>query len=168
MLSVFDQVVDAQEALYDLCGFEDIYLIQEKESKEYYAHYYTLGNHQVRFRISKKTPKKSGQFVTMWQRRPDSIIRPYDQSDDVDLFVINTVDEGKIGQFVFTKSILLEKNVFSKEWKGGKRAIRVYAPWDDVHNEQARRTQSWQQQCFLNITPNLSLDADLVKKLYLQ
>jgi hypothetical protein len=119
MLNILKQVIEAQNSLYDICGFKFKNFIAENESAEYYAHSYSLESKNVRFRIAKKTPTKTGWFVTMWKRNQDKIIAPYDNSDQVDLFVVNIIDQGKIGQFVFPKSVLVEKNIFSSRSKGG-------------------------------------------------
>lgn len=166
MSKYFSKVIDAQNALYRMCGFEINHLTAENESEEYSAHYYTLGNKHVRFRIAKQTPTKIGRFVTMWKRKPDGIISPYDILDQVDFFVINLMHESRVGQFVFPKSILVEKNIFSRNDKGGKRAIRVYSPWDEVNSTQAISTKKWQIQYFSDITSGNSIDIEKIKRLY--
>ena len=113
-LKISNKVMDAQNVLYRLCGFKVNDLMPENESEEYCAHFYSIKNKNIRFRIAKKTPTKTGQFVTLWKRMPNGIIGPYDKSDSVDLFVINLAHKNKIGQFIFPKSILIEKNIFSK------------------------------------------------------
>ena len=50
--------------------------------------------------------------------------------------------------------------------QGGKRAIRVYPPWDNELNKQAQKTQAWQLNYFLEIPINNPIDYDRVHKLY--
>ena len=166
MSGTLKQVIDAQNSLYEICGFKVQNFIAENESAEYYAHSYSLEGKNVRFRIAKKTPTKTGWFVTMWKRNPDKIIAPYDSSDQVDLFVVNIIDQGKISQFVFPKSVLVEQNIFSRLSKGGKRAIRVYSPWDKTNNIQATKTKKWQIQYFVDITSKNSANIEKIKDLY--
>ena len=166
MLSMFNKLLKAQNDFYKVCGFRSTDLMREAESAEYYAHYYNISNKSVKFRIAKITPTKSGQFVTMWKRGEDGIIKPYDQSDNIDFFVINVAYEDKIGQFVFPQATLIAKNIFSLNDKGGKRAIRVYSPWDKVSSRQALLTQKWQMQYFIEITPDTTINVELAKKLY--
>ena len=47
-----------------------------------------------------------------------------------DLFIINTRKDDYFGQFIFPKSVMCEQGVLSIKDDGGKRAIRVYPPWD--------------------------------------
>ncbi|MCP5369402.1 MAG: MepB family protein [Rickettsiaceae bacterium] len=47
------------------------------------------------FRIAKKTPTKSGYFVTIWKRGADSIIAPYEEADAID-FVVVAVSDMKV------------------------------------------------------------------------
>lgn len=166
MSETFKKIIETQASVYNACGFKAVDFIAEAESEEYHAHYYTLENKRVRFRVSKRTPTKTGQFVTVWKRMPNGVIGPYDESDDVDFFVISLMHENQIGQFIFPKSVLVEKNIFSKNSKGGKRAIRVYSPWDTVSSTQAIRTKKWQTQFFTEITPGSLVDIEQVKTLY--
>ncbi len=95
-------------------------------------------------RTSKITPKKIGQFVSIWKRNEDGLTIPFDESDDFDFMIINCYFNEKIGKFIFPKSILIEQNIISIRNKGGKRGIRVYPPWDRAINKQAMKTQAWQ------------------------
>jgi hypothetical protein len=50
--------------------------------------------------------------------------------------------------------------------KEGKRAIRVYPPWDQANNVQAKKTQKWQLDYFLEIPSDKPINVDRVKLLY--
>ncbi|MHA7304787.1 MepB family protein [Arthrobacter sp. TMN-49] len=121
----------------------------EPESAEYAAHRLTLGGRQALFRVAKTTPTKVGQFVTLWQRSVEGPIRPFDMDDGVELFVVQGASGAGPGQFVFPARALARHGVVSVEGKGGKRAIRVYAPDVLTTNAQARSTQKWQCTYFL-------------------
>ena len=151
-LKTLDTVKNAQSKLYAECGIEIENFAPEKESSEYYAHTCLLKTKNILFRIAKKTPTKTGWFVTFWKRGFDNIIAPYDESDPVDFIVVAILKDNKIGQFIFPKSILLKKNIFSANNKGGKRAIRVYSPWDKTASAQAIKTQRWQDQYFVDLS----------------
>ena len=71
---------------------------------------------------------------------------------------------GTFGQFVFPKTIVYEKGFLSKNGKGGKRAMRVYPPWDIPKNKQAQVTQAWQLQYFFEIEPNFDISS--ARKMY--
>jgi hypothetical protein len=126
-------------------------VIPENESQEYAAASFTLNNYHVLFRVSKITPTKTGQFVTLWKRINGGPIQPFDENDPIDFVIIAVRCGNHVGQFVFPKKILLEKNIFSKNNRGGKRAIRVYAPWDDANSKQAASTKKWQSLFFINM-----------------
>lgn len=165
MLDALKKVLEAQNYFYDVCGFKVTNFIVENEGVEYYAHFYCLENKNIRFRIAKKTPTKTGWFVVMWKRK-DNVIVPYDYVDQVDFFVINVVNQSKIGQFVFPQSVLLERGVFSIDSKGGKRAMRVYSPWDGTQSVQATRTKKWQEQYFVDMSFKNAETIERIKKLY--
>ena len=116
--------------------------------------------------VSKITPTKIGQFVTLWKRFGKGPIQPYDISDSVDFFIINTRKDDHCGQFIFPKSVLCQHDIFSINGHGGKRAIRVYPPWDIVENRQAEKTQKWQVAYFLDMPKNNEIDLNRAKMLY--
>ncbi len=154
------------ERVYKANQFKYSELSIENESLEYGACKFKLNNLFILFRVAKITPTKTGQFVTLWKRSETGPIAPYDNSDEIDVFVVCARQGENFGQFVFPKSILYEKDIVSKEGKGGKRAIRVYPPWDTADNPQARRTQAWQLKYFLEIPFGKDIDCELVKRLY--
>ena len=89
--------------------------------------------------------------MTLWKRIPSGVIAPYDSTDPIDLVIIGVRSGERWGQFVFPKEVLMKKSIFSAEGKGGKRAIRVYPPWDVAESKQAHQTQAWQQKYFLEL-----------------
>jgi len=141
-------------------------LIKESESSSYEAHKFELVGKSIVFRIAKITPKKAGQFVTVWKRGENGLIEPFNHLDSVDLFIINTSTDNHFGQFVFPESVLCERNIVSYKDKTGKRAIRVYPSWEVNINSQAKRTQNWQLEYFLDLSPHTIIDYSKVKKLY--
>jgi hypothetical protein len=125
----------------------------EAESQEYGAHTFEVNCRKTAFRVAKTTPTKAGQFVTLWQRAaPDGgPIRPFDSSDGIGLFVVSVRGESAVGQFVFPQAALIAHDVVSREFVGGKRAIRVYAPWSEPSSRTAEATQRWQSAHFYPI-----------------
>ena len=137
--------------IYDSCGFTFDTLVAGKESRDYSAYTFTLNNLKIVFRSAKITPTKTGQFVTLWKPLGNGPIMPFDALDPIDLVVISVHKDNHYGQFVFPKKVLAAKGVFTTNCKDGKRAMRVYPPWDVTENAQAKRTQKWQLNYFLEI-----------------
>jgi len=152
--------------LYNPSKFQYTSPQTESENFAYAASTFELNSREIRFRIAKTTPTKVGQFVTLWKRIKNGPIQPFDMSDKVELFVINVRKGNLFGQFVFPKSILCEKGIVSNENNGGKRAIRVYPPWELDLNQQAHKTQKWQLEYFLEIPQTKSVDFVRAKRLY--
>lgn len=140
---------------------------EESESQKYTACAFKLNHLYVRYRTAYVTPKKVGQFVTLWKRSHDGIIKPYNVTDEIDLFIVGVCSKENAGHFVFPKKTLLEKGILSQPKKNGKLAIRVYPSWDKVNSTQAKKTQDWQLEYFLDTSPNKLIDQALIKKLYL-
>ncbi|MEQ8243978.1 MepB family protein [Fulvivirga sp.] len=153
-----------QAQVYKPCGFELSGLKTESESKEYDACRFVLNGLKIISRSAKITPKKGGQFVTFWKRKGNEPIEPFHETDAVDFYVVNLRADDKLGQFVFPRSVLIKKGIISTDKKEGKRAFRVYPPWDTTNSKQAERTQKWQLDYFYEIGENI--DFVKVKLLY--
>lgn len=132
---------------YKQHGFDPSEPIAETESAAYAAHTFYLNNYHIVFRAAKITPTKSGQFVTLWKRINTGPIQPFDHTDHIDFFIVLVRQAEKLGQFIFPKSVLIERGIVT-DVKEGKRAIRVYPPWDKTLNKQAQKTQHWQLKYF--------------------
>lgn len=148
----------AKELVYDVCGFDCSEPQPEKESQEYDAFDFKIGENRIKFRSAKITPTKTGQFVTLWKRNQNGIIEPFDYNDEIDFVIISVQKEDLLGQFIFPKDILLKKGIFSTPTKEGIRATRVYPPWDETTSKQAQKTQQWQLDYFLSISDNTDLN----------
>ncbi len=148
----------AKEVLYEPCGFNCTEPVLELESTEYGACDFKLDDFNIKYRVAKITPTKTGQFVTLWKRNKQGIIEPFDVNDKIDFFIISTRKDNHFGQFIFPKAVLYEKGVIADETKEGKRAIRVYPPWDDANSKQAQKTQQWQLKYFLEIPEDGAVD----------
>ena len=97
---------------------------------------------------AKITPKKIGQFVSVWKRNKAGVTQPRELSDDFNFLVIVCEKEHLKGQFTFPKEILAEKGIVSTSEREGKRGFRVYPPWDKPENKQAIKSQEWQVEFF--------------------
>lgn len=159
-------LAETQKLIFTPCGFELTNPIAEKESAAYSAYTFKLNHLKILFRTAKTTPSKIGQFVTLWKRIDKGPIQPYDLSDDFDFMIINTRTENHFGQFVFPKSVLSEQGILTKDLREGKRAIRVYPPWDKPNSKQALKTQKWQSYYFLDIPFDQPLNLNRAKLLY--
>ncbi len=151
--------------VYDKCGFDLINLKQNIESAEYGACSFELNGKTVQFRVSKITPTKTGQFVTIWKRNKDGITEPYNILDNFDFIIITSKSGDHFGQFIFPKSVLANKGVITSNGKAGKRGIRVYPPWDITTNKQAIKTQSWQTKYFYTIENGATDNFEFIKAL---
>jgi hypothetical protein len=168
MAKEIDVILNQTKALvFDKCNLHIDNLEIEKESAEYAALKFEFNKRKVIFREAKITPTKIGQFVTFWKRINNGPIQPFDASDDFDLFIVNTKTDGHFGQFIFTKQILIQQGIITHNNKEGKRAIRVYPPWDIAINKQAQKTQKWQLNYFLEIPLDKTIDVEKAKELYL-
>jgi hypothetical protein len=163
---VHSDLIAAKGLAYEPSGLTCTNLMKEAESEEYGAFVFEMNGQRIKFRVGKITPTKVGQFVTLWKRIGDGVILPHDLADPIDLFVISVRKADHFGQFVFPKAILFEKGILSHEGKEGKRAMRIYPPWDIVSSMQAKKTQAWQVKYFFEIPSNGSIQIQAIQRLF--
>ena len=145
----------ADDFIYKPSGLVLENLKIEDGSADYGAAEFIINNYSIKFRVGKVTPTKVGQFVTFWKRIGKGPIFPYEFNDSFDFLVISVCAENHFGQFVFPKAVLCEKGIVSCNGKEGKRAMRIYPPWDIAENSQAKKTQAWQLQYFIKFSENI-------------
>lgn len=155
----FQSIVDKQISL------QCTHFVLEAESQEYGACSFNLAQYFIRFRVARVTPKKAGQFVTLWKRIDSGPIMPFDLSDQLDFFIVSVQKGHRYGLFIFPQVILIAKDIFSNNGQGGKRAIRVYPSWDTADSKQAQVTQMWQLRYFIEIQTDGSCDQEILHKL---
>jgi len=158
------QLTKIKQEVYTNCALKLTNFCFEKEGTAYNACRFQLNEKNIICRSAKITPKKIGQFVTFWKRNNKGITEPFNETDVLDFYVINVSTQTNFGQFVFPKSVLIEKGILSTEKKEGKRGFRVYPKWDATLNKQAIQTQKWQLNYFYSLD-NL-IDFNKVTALY--
>ncbi|SDD83576.1 MepB family protein [Niabella drilacis] len=119
---------------------------------------FRLSGRNIKFREAKITPKKTGQFVTLWKRNQKGQTEPFNVMDDFDFYMIATRQEHRFGFFLFPRHILAETQILTTGDKEGKRGFRVYADWDIAPNRQAERTKTWQTRYFTDLTVLKTID----------
>jgi hypothetical protein len=163
--SLYSILKFVQKMVYNKCGFGLANLKLNSESAEYGACSFELNGKIIEHRVSKITPAKTGQFVTIWKRNKNGITEPYDISDKIDFVVITSKSGDNIGQFVFPKQVLADNGIISQNGKDGKRGIRVYPSWDITTNKQSEKTKNWQSKYFITIKSTYT-DFNLARKLF--
>lgn len=158
----------AKALVYDHSGVVLTNPRLNEESIVYGACSFELNGKTIQHRVSKITPTKTGQFVTLWKRNKDGITEPYHILDDLDFIIITSRSGINLGQFIFAKSVLAANEIITHNGREGKRGIRVYPPWDVVTSKQAEKTQAWQLNHFVSIVKNNSTDIELTRKLFLK
>ena len=154
--------------VYVKCNFDLNNPVLHQESTSYGACSFELNQKKIQHRVSKITPTKSGQFVTIWKRDQEGITKAFAISDDLDYIFITSRSGENLGQFIFPKSVLAAKGIITQNNKEGKRGIRVYPPWDRTNSKQAEKTQLWQTDYFLDLKSEDSIDFEMIRKLFHQ
>lgn len=124
---------------------------EDLECREYSGFNFLLDQWTVKFRKSKITPTKTGQFVTLWKRNfKTKDTEPFTSNDPFLFFIILTETPENSGFFFFTKEALIQNQILASPIKQGKRGFRVYPTWDHPENKQAVKTQNWQALFFID------------------
>jgi hypothetical protein len=163
---IHNDLFEIKKSVYDKCGFDFANFKIESESEEYGACTFELSGIKIKYRASKITPTKTGQFVTIWKRNNKGITEPFHISDDIDLIVITAKSGNNFGQFIFPKDILVRQKIITSNNIEGKRGIRVYPPWDKVTSKQAEKTQKWQTEYFITIPNDNSFNSTKLKNIF--
>ena len=155
-------------------------IIEESHNSKYSACTFKVDAKTIRFRVAKITPTKMGQFVTFWEKDNHGVNQAYQYDQAPDLLVtpvfksncskydnkMNNSEVIPVGQFVFPKDILLEKNILKSNTTKGKMGIRVYPSWDIPTSTTAIKTQQWQLEYFFKVTDIDILPIEKIKTLY--
>jgi len=152
-----------KECIFDKGGYVLTDFDVNSESEEYGACSFAIDGTIVLFRVSKITPTKTGQFVTIWQRNEHGITAPYSISDKFDFIVIASRFEHNLGLFIFPKLVLADMGIVAAKTKEGRRGIRVYPPWDVPGSKQGEMTQRWQCKYFIYIDD--AVDPNVLKQM---
>lgn len=154
-----------QDSVFTTLNLHISDLEADLECEEYFGYNFLLNHLKVKFRKAKITPTKNGQFVTLWRRNSEKKTEPFNVSDDFDFYIIATEQNSQSGFFIFSKRILVAKNILTTLQKEGKRGFRVYTNWDEPESKQAEKTKNWQTQFFIDITTNNATDFEALKNI---
>ncbi|MGV3509970.1 MAG: MepB family protein [Sphingobacteriaceae bacterium] len=145
----------------DITSFE-----KDKECEEYHGYNLQLGRENIKFRKAKVTPKKIGQFVTLWKRSSDGQTIPFDLKDNFEFYIFAAAESEQFGFFIFPKKILADKQILSAGNREGKRGFRIYPDWDCPQNKQAEKTKRWQTEYFIDLTENRSENIEKFRSIF--
>ncbi len=140
-----------QELLFKPCGLSILNLTKDIECEEYNGYNLKTTTTSIKYRKAKVTPKKNGQFVTLWKRNKNGITEPFTINDPFDFYLIVTKTDEELGCFIFPKKILAAQHILSAAEKEGKRGFRIYPAWDIPSSKQAEKTKLWQNKYFIHL-----------------
>lgn len=104
----------------------------------------------IRVRLAKKTEKKKGYFVAVWEKI-EGVNNAYSMHDFPDYLIVIIADQNQCGYFKFPKTVLEKRKILKTEKQKGKMAFRVYPPFCENLNETAHKSQSWQSNYYISL-----------------
>ena len=91
-----------QNSIFSKLNVVISHLKPDSECEDYLGYNFQINHLNFKFRKAKITPKKIGQFVTLWKRNPESKqTEPFSSEDVFDFYIIACECEGKFGFFLF-------------------------------------------------------------------
>lgn len=120
-------------------------------NQEYEGFDFTVLDLKYRSRLARKTPKKAGYFLAIWEKDVENRNIPFFDATFPDFLMVNILDGERKGLFIFPKAILRQQGILSSNAKQGKMAFRVYTPWDKDLNVSATKTAKWQLPFFVEL-----------------
>ncbi|MEQ3592149.1 MepB family protein [Bacillus albus] len=162
-----DVIVNLNNIIYKPNELIITNLKEEQQNAEYAGCLFYLNYKSIRFRISKITPNKIGQFVSFWEKDDNMQNQAFSYDAAPDLLVITCIDDNKLGQFIFPKEIILKEKILKTQSQKGKMAMRIYPLWDTPVSNQAKKSQMWQLQYFVDLSDPNNLPIDKLLNLYL-
>ena len=148
---MIDELKRIEKTIFKISNLKITNLLNEKECEEYLGFNFCLDKLNVKFRKAKITPKKVGQFVTLWKRNSNKQTEPFTANDNFDFCIITTEQDNEFGFFFFPKSVLIKNQILTTNVKIGKRGFRLYPNWTKTENKQAEKTKSWQSEYFIDL-----------------
>ncbi|UNM97401.1 MepB family protein [Ignatzschineria rhizosphaerae] len=120
-------------------------------NQEYEGFDFRVLNVNYRSRLARKTPKKAGYFLAIWEKDAENKNISFSEITFPDFLMVNILDGERKGQFIFPKWVLKQQGILSSSTKPGKMAFRVYTPWDTDLNRSAAKTAKWQLPFFVEL-----------------
>lgn len=146
-----EEIVKIESLLLQTYGFKIVNVTKDKECCDYFGCNFLVGSKRIEFRKAKQTPKKTGQFVTLWKRDVNGRTVPYNLDDAFDFHIILTEYAHHSGFFIFPKEILARMGILTSYFREGKRGFRVYPEWDLPISSQSIETKKWQKEYFIEM-----------------
>ncbi len=92
------ELLNAIKMVYEPMGIGITNIYKEEEGRDYGACRLKLDGREIVFRVAKTTPKKMGQFVTVWQRPCAGVgYMRFNARDKIDFIIISVTDNNNIG-----------------------------------------------------------------------
>ena len=132
-------------------------------NQEYEGFDFSVSQTRYRSRLAKKTPKKAGYFLAIWEKNSENKNTPFSAETFPDYLIVNIIDDERKGQFIFPKRVLQQQGILSSPAQLGKMAFRVYTRWDQDLNSSATKTAKWQIPYFVELTMPSAKESKLLR-----
>lgn len=143
---------------------QSLIIRDEQWNQSYEAYNFNINGYVFKSRLAKKTTKKKGYFLSLWEKDKTKKNRAFDYESFPGKLIVHVIDDSKVGQFIFPKHVLFHKGILRNHASKGKMAFRVYPTWEKDLNRVAQKTQAWQKQYFIDMSQ--TIDVPSIKRAY--
>ena len=126
---------------------QSLIIRDEQWNQSYEAYNFNINGYVFKSRLAKKTTKKKGYFLSLWEKDKTKKNRAFDYESFPGKLIVHVMDDSQV-------------NHASK----GKMAFRVYPTWEKDLNRVAHKTQEWQKQYFIDMSQ--TIDVPSIKRAY--
>lgn len=143
---------------------QSLIIRDEQWNQSYEAYNFNINGYVFKSRLAKKTTKKKGYFLSLWEKDKTKKNRAFDYESFPGKLTVHVMDDSQVGQFIFPKHVLFHKGILRNHASKGKMAFRVYPTWEKDLNRVAHKTQEWQKQYFIDMSQ--TIDVPSIKRAY--
>ena len=124
---------------------QSLIIRDEQWNQSYEAYNFNINGYVFKSRLAKKTTKKKGYFLSLWEKDKTKKNRAFDYES-------------------FPGKLIVHKGILRNHASKGKMAFRVYPTWEKDLNRVAHKTQEWQKQYFIDMSQ--TIDVPSIKRAY--
>ena len=99
---------------------QSLIIRDEQWNQSYEAYNFNINGYVFKSRLAKKTTKKKGYFLSLWEKDKTKKNRAFDYESFPGKLIVHVMDDSQVGQFIFPKHVLFHKGILRNHASKGK------------------------------------------------
>ena len=164
-----NEIKQINSLLFEPSGLALTNIEVDLNNEEYGGRKFKINTHKIIFRVAHTSPNRKGQTVSIWRRDNNGLLVPFNFADDFNFFIMAIKEKENFGIFIFPKLILILNKIITNKTVKGRRSMWLYPTWQKVTLYKSLKIQEWQEDFFIDLSPNRKIDlAKFNKKLLMR